>query len=919
MNTQHHAKRIFDRANEIEPEQERAEFLEREYAKTPEVRPIVESLFVALEDAGSFLDRPPVDLPSTSGEPDECDTDYQTIGPFRVLEKIGEGGMGVVFVADQSEPVKRRVALKVIKPGMDSKEVVARFEAERQALALMEHPNIAKVFDAGMTPDGRPYFAMELINGAPITQYCDARKLGIQERLTLFVQVCNAVQHAHQKGVIHRDIKPSNVLVTKHDGRPVPVVIDFGVAKAINQPLTERTIYTCLNQIIGTTLYMSPEQAELSRYGVDTRTDVYALGVLLYELLTGTTPFDRDRLNLAGFDEIRRIIREEEPPKPSTRVSTLGQTATDISSRRDIEPQRLSLLIRGDLDWIVMKSLEKDRSRRYESASRFASDIENYLNDRVVEARRPSLPYKLQKFWRRNRLVATFTLVLACVLVSGVSVTLWQLRVRAVLTDQLRDRSLDEVLELVVQGDHPSARTAIQQFETTYGKADPGDRLGMYRNLLGLTGAETERKDALIELERLHLKKRDSLSNAMLATCYIMTSQEWDYWSVVSGLYSAPVDENDFAECLMRGSALTFANADAASQDLAAAVDLKPSSGIARILHARALYWRSSNCMDAKHRLKLATRARREAMVGQAILPTGNALAQTVRVSTLAEFVHAEVLAGADPRSDLVENHVKQLIAEIEFNQSLDYDWTLHDAALDALWILDRHQFQVPDGLREQLTEYATRKEAAREVAASLITYHYKTGGVRRAAEVAGKYSETLNGFSALSMLPRCETIGADEGIERCRQAYKDQARALKPRNETHAALHGMNHWSMMRLLGVDGAEKEAAKFLKFVELQHKEGLPLARQLLPTVRKMAGQQGISNDQALDACTDNHGLVHVACWLGIDALANNDRSTARHHFQLAVDTNSQEWTHFRWAEILLHRIEDPDFLPWLNRE
>ena len=272
---------------------------------------------------------------------------------------------------------------------------------------MMDHPSIAKVFDAGMTESGRPYFAMELINGVPITKYCDDQKLGIRERLKLFIQVCNAISHAHQKGVIHRDVKPSNVLVTLHDGNPVPVVIDFGVAKATNQSLTEQTIYTRLNQVVGTTLYMSPEQAELSRYGVDTRTDVYALGVLLYELLTGTTPFDAERLSRAGFDEVRRIIREEEPPKPSTRVSSLGDTATSVSLLRATDPNKLRHSIRGDLDWIVMKALEKDRNRRYESASRFAEDVENYLDDQLVEARPPSMAYQLQKLWRRNRVLAS--------------------------------------------------------------------------------------------------------------------------------------------------------------------------------------------------------------------------------------------------------------------------------------------------------------------------------------------------------------------------------------------------------------------------------------------------------------------------------------------------------------------------------
>jgi non-specific serine/threonine protein kinase/serine/threonine-protein kinase len=330
------------------------------------------------------------------------------------LEQIGEGGFGVVFLAEQQQPVRRKVALKVLKPGMDTRQVIARFEAERQALALMDHPNIARVLDGGQTAMGRPYFVMDLVKGLPITEYCDQNHLTLRERLELFRSVCQAVQHAHHKGIIHRDIKPSNVLVSRHDSTPVVKVIDFGIAKAMGQQLTDKTLFTNLAQLIGTPLYMSPEQAGMSDLDVDTRSDVYSLGVLLYELLTGTTPFDKVRLSNVNYDEMRRIIREEEPPRPSTRISTLGQTATAISARRQSDPNRLSRLIRGDLDWMVMKALEKDRNRRYETASAFAQDIERYLRDESVQARAPSAAYRLRKFVRRNQgpvLAATMVLL----------------------------------------------------------------------------------------------------------------------------------------------------------------------------------------------------------------------------------------------------------------------------------------------------------------------------------------------------------------------------------------------------------------------------------------------------------------------------------------------------------------------------
>jgi serine/threonine protein kinase len=348
------------------------------------------------------------------------------IGSYKLIEQIGEGGFGLVFVAEQQKPVRRRVALKVIKPGMDTHEVITRFEAERQALALMDHPNIARVLDAGTTDSGRPYFVMELVHGIPITEYCDRNRLTPGERLELFVLVCRAIQHAHQKGIIHRDIKPSNVLVTLHDGIPVVKVIDFGVAKALHQPLTDKTIYTRFAQIVGTPLYMSPEQAEMSGLDIDTRSDIYSLGVLLYELLTGTTPFDRKRLSQAAYDELIRIIRDEEPPRPSTRLSHSTETLSVVAAQRRTEAARLSRMFRGDLDWITMKALEKDRTRRYETANGLARDVERYLNDEPVEAGPPGAGYRLRKFARKNRTALRIVGAFLLLLVLGAIASTWQ-------------------------------------------------------------------------------------------------------------------------------------------------------------------------------------------------------------------------------------------------------------------------------------------------------------------------------------------------------------------------------------------------------------------------------------------------------------------------------------------------------------
>src|SRR3989475_8483612 len=349
------------------------------------------------------------------------------IGRYKLREKVGEGGCGVVYVAEQEEPIRRRVALKVIKLGMDTRQVIARFEAERQALAILDHPNIAKVLDAGTMENGRPYFVMELVRGIKITDYCDQNHLDTKQRLGLFIQVCNAVQHAHQKGIIHRDLKPSNILVTLHDGVPVPKVIDFGIAKATEGRLTNLTVYTELRQFIGTPAYMSPEQAEMSGLDIDTRSDIYALGVLLYELLTGKTPFDANELLKAGLDEMRRTIREKEPERPSTRVSTLrGEELTTTAKRRGLEPPKLINLLRGDLDWIAMKCLEKDRARRYETANGLASDIQRHLNNEPVVARPPSALYRIEKLVRRNRLAFTAAALLALALVLGIVASTWQ-------------------------------------------------------------------------------------------------------------------------------------------------------------------------------------------------------------------------------------------------------------------------------------------------------------------------------------------------------------------------------------------------------------------------------------------------------------------------------------------------------------
>ncbi len=399
-------KEIFGEALELE-ESERDAFVARACAGDSMLRTCVEELLRAYDEAA-----PERSVGERRGD---------RIGPYKLLQEIGEGGFGVVFMAEQEQPMRRKVALKILKPGMDTRQVIARFEAERQALAMMDHPNIARVLDAGATEGGRPYFVMELIKGVPITEYCDANDLITRERLELFIQVCQAVRHAHQKGIIHRDVKPSNVVVTLHDGEPVPKVIDFGIAKALGPRLTDKTLFTEFKQFLGTPEYMAPEQAATSGLDVDTRTDVYALGVLLYELLTGTTPLDAKKLRQAAYDELLRMIREEDPPRPSTRLSTMGARLSEVAKHRRVEPRSLARLVHGDLDWIVMRALEKDRTRRYDSAAALAADVERHIRDEPVLAGPPSAFYKLGKFARRHRLGFTAAGVVGAAILFGLA------------------------------------------------------------------------------------------------------------------------------------------------------------------------------------------------------------------------------------------------------------------------------------------------------------------------------------------------------------------------------------------------------------------------------------------------------------------------------------------------------------------
>ena len=516
---------LFSQAMQLTSPSARQDFLARECGSDGDIRRKVEELLEAAVNPDSFLDVA-IDVAETRDH--HRYNEGSQIGRYKLLQQIGEGGFGVVYLAEQQHPVRRKVALKIIKPGMDSRAVVARFEAERQALAMMDHANIARVFDGGTTENGCPFFAMELVKGVPITVYCDDNRLTTRARLGLFVEVCKAVQHAHHKGIIHRDIKPSNVMVTLHDGKPVVKVIDFGVAKALNQQLTEKTLFTAFGQMVGTPQYMSPEQAEMSGLDVDTRSDIYSLGVLLYELLTGTTPLESEQLRAAGYAEMQRLIKETEPPKPSTRLSTTGDKLTHIADHRSVSPERLHREIKGDLDWIVMKALDKDRGRRYETAASFETDIDRLLNDEPISARPPSSAYRIQKLIVRNKAavaaIATIGLALF-VAVAGLAVGFYKANSEV---RRHRDTALRESIFAALGGDDRRAKEALDAARSA--GAELGD-IALIESILALNSGQYEEAIRLADQSKTKassIQGADWVSALAIRTIAEISSEQLD-------------------------------------------------------------------------------------------------------------------------------------------------------------------------------------------------------------------------------------------------------------------------------------------------------------------------------------------------------------------------------------------------------
>jgi len=662
---------------------DREAYLDQACGDNARLRAEIEALLAANEKSGDLLDAGAIGCVPTVDSPRVAEGPGAQIGRYKLLQEIGEGGMGVVFMAEQREPVKRRVALKIIKPGMDTRQVIARFEAERQALALLDHPNIAKVLDAGSTDSGRPYFVMELVNGIPLTDYCDEHHLALEERLKLFMPICHAVQHSHQKGIIHRDLKPSNVLITEYDHDVVPKVIDFGVAKATNQTLTDKTMFTQFGQIVGTMEYMSPEQAKRNQLDIDTRSDIYSLGVMLYELLTGDTPFDRQRLRSSAFDEMLRIIREEEPPRPSTRLCT-SPTLESVAANRMTAPARLTGSVRGELDWIVMRSLEKDRSRRYASAVAFAEDLDRYLSGHTITACPPSLAYRFQKFAKRNRMAFISAALLLAILSFGLVGTTWQairatrlekaalvaleraevehkrvkegeLQVRTRL-DQLRSEIRHKALVCAMNADESATEEAIEQAKTV------GVPLGWEHAIRGMLYVSAGKPSSAVE--HLELARQEDADDVLvyvlrdLTTIYLKSSvteilemsQRW-----------RELEPDSPESQLLLALVFLYLGENEQAQSVSTKYLEKNNNGVGRRIRAEALTHLGAGSSD----IELLKRAERDSIVAIELMPN-SAMAYFTGIHVHSLGYH---LATADGDADEAGRHLKaaeQLCRQID-------------------------------------------------------------------------------------------------------------------------------------------------------------------------------------------------------------------------------------------------------------
>ena len=890
-------REMFEAALELPPENRDA-YLDGICGGDAALRQRLEALLHQHDQAGSFLEKPAVSVAATLADP-ISERPGTIVGPYKLLEQIGEGGFGVVFMAEQTEPVRRKVALKVLKPGMDTRQVIARFEAERQALAIMDHPNIAKVFDGGATPSGRPYFVMELVKGVPITAFCDQQHLTPRQRLELFVPVCQAVQHAHQKGIIHRDLKPSNILVVMHDTTPVPKVIDFGVAKALGQELTDKTLFTGFAQMIGTPLYMSPEQAGQSGLDIDTRSDIYSLGVLLYELLTGSTPFAKERFKHAAYDEIRRIIREEEPPRPSTRLSDSKNSLPSISAQRQTEPVKLTKLVRGELDWIVMKALEKDRNRRYESPSALAQDIERYLHDQLVLACPPSAMYRFRKLLRRNKaafvMASVVALALVAFAVAGIFAYRHQLAEQQRLAEQKaheerllgvqRGNALEQALMAAMSGDLDGAEKLIGEAELL------GASTGQVRMLRGQVAFHRGNMETAIQ----HLEQAAKLlavgqpgavaARALLALAYANAHKGAEFDAVYQELEKlAPISPEDF---LFKGqveASFLFGHGRGL-QDLDEAIRRRPDSSVVRLVGAEV---RTNRAMDTGE-LRDVERALEDAQVARTMLH-GNPL-------VLARSVYAHLVAAGIYEDQGRMEDCKRVLAQAR--QDVQEVERLATSPIAA-----RASFEYFEFVGDEESAYAASR---RGVAFREAVMLYR----RREFDKALDATERNLKKDQVSM----------SAVERgfiLAELTDGPARARASFQEAKKYAHSIWQVGPPMILLLLGQKDEAIR----ASLQVRE----VRQQIPARFEEWYFKYIdytcaliTEEELLQAARHsrmNRCEAHFA--IGLRRLAEGDRKGAKEHFQKCVDTKAFIYFDYTWARAFLKRMEeDPRWPRWIE--
>jgi serine/threonine protein kinase len=880
---------IFLAALELPTPAERAAYLMGACGADPALLANVQELLAAHENGDGFLDRPPPN--ATVDEQAVTEQPGTVIGPYKLKEQIGEGGMGLVFVAEQQEPVRRKVALKIIKPGMDSKQVIARFEAERQALAMMDHQNIAKVFDAGTTESGRPYFVMELVHGVPITDYCDANKLTPRQRLELFVPVCQAIQHAHQKGIIHRDIKPSNVLVTMYDDKPVPKVIDFGVAKAIEQRLTEKSVYTQFGTLVGTFEYMSPEQAEMNAFGVDTRSDIYALGVLLYELLTGSTPLERQRLREAAFDEIRRIIKEEEPQRPSVRLSTSG-TLAKVAEARKTEPAKLSRLMRGELDWVVMKCLEKDRSRRYDTASNLAREVERYLKDEPVEARPPSIWYRVRKMARRNRTALTVAGVMAAMLVLGTGVILWQAKLHnEAIEYERRQYALDRAIEAAFGGDLDKARTAILDAQKAGVEADQVYWLN------GLVHFQRGEYDTAIREFKSSLALKPTVAaQAMLARAYIQaglqsggTELDYEYPQALAALHSMKaVTAEDY---LCRGFALPMHEREQRLSDRDKAVAMRDSP-IARTVRALGVTTVGQESKD----LKLLGRGIED--ISRAKLWMGGN--PFVRSASANALMTAAILYGEAGMPDKRKAALEEAKADVELLKDI---WVSEYVRTQVNYL----QLEGKDDAALELLKEAAAREETKDLVWLLAMTLYGKGQVEQALEALDQSRKPEN--AAVQVL-RIFLMAEHSGYKPDR-AYEEYQKLTRQAREKGRPL--LHRDAAMVLLFL-GKRPEAARALR----EGSDQSDVGGIKTSTLAKYVGEQMTEEEFLRDGKAGSLAWCIQHHLIGLVRLSQGDREGAGEHFQESFGTMWRAYSLNQYSRVFRERLKhDPKWPRWID--